>query len=215
MKKTTAKIVKIIVAAVIMTSTLPALTTVAGTGDNAFTVYAAKETTKLDAPSDIKYSATKNSVKLTWKAVKGASGYRIFMYDKSSDEYEVYKTVTETSCTINDLKSGTEYKFKIAAIVKKDGKTSVQTKSSVIKVKTKSTSSASSKKEFDFDYLQNSGGKDHKTVIKNCGFKSYDYDAKRNVATGKVDFAGITCDLIILFNDNDEMWSFDEYVALK
>ncbi len=93
---------------------------------------------KLSAPEGIKVTAGEDSVVIRWDKVSGADGYRVYMHSEETDEYEKYKNVTGTKCTVKDLKSGTKYKFKVAALVKNGEKYSVQTKSGKIEVKTKS-----------------------------------------------------------------------------
>ena len=110
-----------------------------------FAVPVSAATTKLSAPANFKASSvTETSSKLAWDKVAKADAYRVFMYDKETDEYEIYKNVSTTSCTVKDLKSGTTYKFKVAALVKSGNKYKIQTKSKKLSVKTsKSTGSVS------------------------------------------------------------------------
>ncbi|MGN0467157.1 MAG: fibronectin type III domain-containing protein, partial [Acutalibacteraceae bacterium] len=63
------------------------------------------------------YSSTK-TVKLNWKAVKGATSYQVYKYDTSSKSYKIYKTVNTNSCTVTPLSAGKTYNFKIRAVVK-------------------------------------------------------------------------------------------------
>lgn len=76
----------------------------------------AASSTKLTAPTGVKATKTSNSVKLSWNAVSGAGGYRIYMYNASTKKYEKYKDVTGTTCTIKGLKASTTYKFKVASL---------------------------------------------------------------------------------------------------
>lgn len=71
-----------------------------------------------------KVSATKNSIKLSWKSQKGVSGYEVWKYDSDLEEYEKVKSVSGdfSSATINDLKKNTKYEFKIRAYVKDGSK---------------------------------------------------------------------------------------------
>lgn len=70
-------------------------------------------------------SATQStdSIKLTWKKVTGADGYRVYQYNSKTGKYEKIKTLTGTSYTVKKLKAGTTYKFAVKAYSKADGKT--------------------------------------------------------------------------------------------
>ncbi|MDE6595329.1 MAG: fibronectin type III domain-containing protein, partial [Oscillospiraceae bacterium] len=63
--------------------------------------------------------------------------YRVYMYDYSTGEYEEYKDVSDTKCTIGGLKSGTSYKFKIAALKKSNGSYKAGKRSKAVSVTTK------------------------------------------------------------------------------
>lgn len=61
----------------------------------------------------VKSSPTKNSVKLSWSKVSGASGYVVQRYSKK--KWTTYKTTTKTSMTISKLTLGKTYSFRIRA----------------------------------------------------------------------------------------------------
>lgn len=67
------------------------------------------------------YLGTSN-VKLSWNKTKGASGYEIFLYDSEKKMYVSKGTVSKNSCVLKNLDINTQYKVKIAAFHKKDGK---------------------------------------------------------------------------------------------
>lgn len=77
---------------------------------------------KLPAPENLKASAEANMIVLKWDAVKGADGYRIYMYNSESDKYEVYKSVKSTKCIVTGLKKGTKYKFKVSSLKDSNGR---------------------------------------------------------------------------------------------
>lgn len=77
-----------------------------------------------------------SNVSLSWKKAKGASGYEVFIYDSKKKKYVSKGTVTKTSCALKKLSSGTEYKVRIAAFHKKNGKVS-GAKSSTFTFRTK------------------------------------------------------------------------------
>lgn len=66
-----------------------------------------------------------NAVKLSWDAVKSATGYIIYKYDTSKKTWvkvEITKT-TDTVYTVKNLSSGKKYDFAIKAYRTEDGKT--------------------------------------------------------------------------------------------
>lgn len=110
---------------------------------------------KLAAPKNVKaVSSGTSAIKVTWSKVSGASAYRVYKYNSATEKYETYKNVAGTSCTVKNLVSGATYKFRVAALVKKNGKYVVQTVSSAVSAKvnkkTTSTTSSSSSKLFEF-----------------------------------------------------------------
>lgn len=67
----------------------------------------------------VKATAGSDSVKLSWKAVKGATHYQVYMYEDGS---WVRKTNTKSlSYTVDGLKSGATYTFKVRAFKKVSG----------------------------------------------------------------------------------------------
>ena len=66
----------------------------------------------------ITVSQTADSIKLSWKAVEGATGYRVYLYDAKAKKYKTLGTTEKLSCTVKKLKAGTEYKFAVKAYTK-------------------------------------------------------------------------------------------------
>lgn len=66
---------------------------------------------KLTAPTGLKGTSTKNTVKLTWKAVSGADGYRAYRQGVSAN----VGASRDASMTIGGLRANTTYRFKVAA----------------------------------------------------------------------------------------------------
>ena len=93
----------------------------------------AEAASKLGAPENIAASVSGTTVKLKWDKVKGADAYRVFRYNSKTRKYESVKTSAKNSASIKGLAAGT-HKFRVAALVKKNGKYSVQTKSAPITV---------------------------------------------------------------------------------
>ncbi|MDD6526569.1 MAG: fibronectin type III domain-containing protein, partial [Oscillospiraceae bacterium] len=72
--------------------------------------------------SSIATATNSTVIKLAWKAVPGATGYRVFQYDAKTKKYVTLKTTTGTSYTVTKLKSGTSYKFAVRAYTTVNGK---------------------------------------------------------------------------------------------
>ncbi len=72
---------------------------------------------KLAAPKNVKAKSGTNKITLSWSKVKGADGYRIYMYDEAKGKYVRYKTVTGTKCTVTGIIGDKDYKFRVAAVV--------------------------------------------------------------------------------------------------
>ena len=70
----------------------------------------------LDAPANLEAATSKNSVTLVWDDVKGASSYRVYIYNSKTGKYEKYKDVKTAKCKIDKLSAGTKYKFKVVAL---------------------------------------------------------------------------------------------------
>ena len=79
-----------------------------------------KTLTKPGVTSKLKFSYDSTWIKLLWNKVPGATGYRIYVYDKG---WKAVKTTTGTSYVVNNLKSGTKYTFAVRAYTKFDGAT--------------------------------------------------------------------------------------------
>ena len=80
--------------------------------------------TKVDSVTTVKKeSGTTDTLKISWDAVKGADGYRI--YYKNNDLHTEFKPLINTkgtSFTLKGLEHTTPYEFKISAFVVKFGK---------------------------------------------------------------------------------------------
>lgn len=84
--------------------------------------------TKPSATSKISYTSSTDSVKLSWNKVTGATGYRIYLYDNAKDKYVKVADTSKNSYTVKKkngkkLKPCVEYKFRVKAYIKKNGKT--------------------------------------------------------------------------------------------
>lgn len=70
--------------------------------------------------SKITVTQTTDSISLSWKQVKGADGYRVFLYNSEKGKFEKIKTLKGTEYTLKKLKSGTTYKFAVKAYSKNE-----------------------------------------------------------------------------------------------
>ena len=74
--------------------------------------------------SEITASQSASVIKLRWKAVEGANGYRVYRYEGKSAGYRQIASVKNiTEYRVTGLKAGTNYKFAVKAYFKaEDGK---------------------------------------------------------------------------------------------
>lgn len=88
-----------------------------------------KLTDAAPTPAKVKISGSSSStsaIRVKWNKAKDASGYRIYIYDQSTDKWEKYKTLSggsTTECRVTGLKAGSAYGFKVQAYAKKSGNT--------------------------------------------------------------------------------------------
>ncbi len=71
----------------------------------------------LSTPKSVKSEAAANAVKLSWQKVNGAESYNVYLYDKDTKEYGLYKNVKDASCMISGLKKSTTYKLRVAGVI--------------------------------------------------------------------------------------------------
>ncbi len=77
-------------------------------------------TGKIPATSKVTSTQSASAIKLTWTAVKGVDGYKV--YQKTSSGWKALGNTTSTTYTINKLKAGTSYTFAVKAGKKVSGK---------------------------------------------------------------------------------------------
>lgn len=101
---------------------------------------------ELTSPTGVTAKAQgQKSIKVSWKSVDGADGYKVYCYSASSDEYKAIKTVSAgtTSYTHKGLEPDTTKAYKVAAYVEDvDGNTIVGTKSDKAKATTEDSKGA-------------------------------------------------------------------------
>ena len=70
------------------------------------------------AVSSFKATAYSTKIKLTWSKATGAKGYQIYQFNNDSGKWVKLPTTSKTSCTVTDLDSATEYKFRVRPYAK-------------------------------------------------------------------------------------------------
>lgn len=58
-------------------------------------------------------SISDDSITLYWDKADGATGYRIYIYDKTKDKFKVYKKTSHTTITVSNLEKDSLYRFKV------------------------------------------------------------------------------------------------------
>lgn len=80
-----------------------------------------KAPTDPEEPRNVSIGSTSNKkAKITWSAVDGADGYRVYKYNEAAKKWEKVKTLTGTSYTASVSEKGGE-KFRVRAYVVYDG----------------------------------------------------------------------------------------------
>lgn len=90
------------------------------------------------------YLKSNTSAYLDWNTVKGATKYKV-SYKASGDKKWQSVTTKKTATTIDGLKAGKTYSFKVTAVTKKDNYTSMVTKVSTLKTVTAKVKSKTDK----------------------------------------------------------------------
>ena len=104
--------------------------------------------TEPDEVENVKVSAkTKNSLTFKWNAVKGATMYRVYLYDTVQKKYIKKANTDKTTVKISNLQEGRTYKFKVRAYYKANGKTIYGEYSDVVSAKTNGTANVPSQGE--------------------------------------------------------------------
>lgn len=79
--------------------------------------------TVVTLPGNVTGLRIEDDVTLTWKAVKGADGYTIFLYNNTSGKWDVYKNVKKNSYNIGEKFGNKTQQFRVRAFKKSsDGK---------------------------------------------------------------------------------------------
>ena len=101
-------------------------------------VTASQSIESLSAPTGVKAKATgQTSIKVTWSAVEGADGYKVYRYSREKDEYVLVETTSSTSFKDTGLRANRTKAYKVKAYAKVDGKKICSKKSKKVKATTK------------------------------------------------------------------------------
>lgn len=141
------------------------------------------------ATSSLSAKSYVNAVKLTWKKVDSATGYRVFVYNSKTKKYEKYADTKRTAINVKKLESGTKYKFRVKAYTVLGGNTyyadSYKGITAVTKPSKVNLENISSKKrgEVTLEWKKTSGADGYRIVYAdNSKFKS---SKKVTVSAGK------------------------------
>lgn len=138
----------------------------------------------------------KKTVSLKWRKENRVTGYQVYVYSPAKGKYVKKASVKENSLTIRDLKSGTNYRFKVRAYLKANGDVYYGEFSDVLSVKTKASSSAASSPSNDKGNGSVIGSSKAASIaLNNAGLKrsqvrdfSCELDVERGVKVYEVDF---------------------------
>lgn len=82
------------------------------------------------------FKSSANSVKMSWSKVSGATGYRVYQYNTSTNKWKAVANISGASYTFKNLKAGTTYKFTVRAYKTLDGQTYLSPKYSTFTTST-------------------------------------------------------------------------------
>ena len=70
-------------------------------------------------------SITDDSITLYWDKAVGATGYRVYIYDKEKDDFTIYKETSRTTLTVGGLAKDKAYRFKVMSFKSAGGSTAL------------------------------------------------------------------------------------------
>ena len=94
--------------------------------------YKKKASIILNKPVISLNNKTKKTIKVSWKKVSGADGYKVYRSTSSAGTYKLLKTTTDLSYNNIKLKSGKKYYYKVVAYKKVNNKTVYSADSKVL-----------------------------------------------------------------------------------
>lgn len=113
-------------------------TTKFGTASAAYANYTSPKklsATKITSKKTVSKNSSKYTVKLTWKKISGATGYRVY-YKKSGGSWKLLKKTSSISCTTT-VPKGMTYSYRVAAYRTKNSLTTVGSYSAAVSYKAK------------------------------------------------------------------------------
>ena len=83
----------------------------------------------------LKASAGDEEIYLTWNAAENATGYKIYAYDRTTNQQKFVASTRAKACTITGLKNGQEYSYRIISYRQCDSFVSLSQPSAVVSAK--------------------------------------------------------------------------------
>lgn len=119
-------------------------------------------------------SKTKRTfITVEWKSVPGASGYRLYRYNKKKNTYKFLCETDKTSFTVRGLEAGTDYYFSVRPFAEVNGKKFFGAASDPVCLSTKPESPAVSgrlsKKKAVFRWKKVKGATEYEVYVKRNG----------------------------------------------
>ena len=138
-------------------------------------------TSSLGAPSNLtKQYSSYDSAQFAWSGAKGATGYEVYRSSNGGKSYTLIKTLTGNSYTDTGLNAGTNYKYKVRAYYKINGKNQYSSYSSELSISTnkleapsKLTKQYSSYDRAQFAWTGSKGATGYEVYRPSNGGKSY------------------------------------------
>ncbi|MGN0633021.1 MAG: leucine-rich repeat protein [Oscillospiraceae bacterium] len=145
---------------------------------NAAIHYYNSETNEVGKAVTTKFSCTDTAIRITWKKVSGASGYKVYRYNTSTKKWNNVATLYGGSTLTyrqSGLKPGTTYKYKVKAYAKSNGNTYWGESSSTM---TTTTKPAKPVIKSSYGATSNAVRIMWTPVTGATGYRVYRYDAK-------------------------------------
>lgn len=142
----------------------------------------------------VKYT-TSSKVKVKWKKVKKAKGYRVYVYNYSKNKYQKYATTSNNYIKMKNLKSAQKYKIKVRAYKKKSGKKYFGAYSPVVKTSTEPEQvknlkvTGQSDSTLSIVWNKVSRATAYKVYVYNKSTKKYEY--KQSTNTNSIKLTGM------------------------
>lgn len=131
-------------------------------------------TDKLVTPniSKVNFTASSNTVTMSWDKVPGATGYRVYKYNTSTKKWQGVANTKNTSYTFTKLNSGTAYSFTVRAYTEENGKDYLSPKYTTFKT----TTNPANITKVNFTSSANSVKMSWSKVSGATGYRVYQYN---------------------------------------